>query len=103
MTDRFVNRVDDGLAVGAYFVDILVEIEQPAKRLLRRRDVVALGAEHDNRRTDVAQVDRALVGGLDSSGGQVVADEQFVDDELDLLGIEVDVTAPPALELQIPL
>ena len=31
----------------------------------------------------------------------MIADEQFVDDELDLLGVEVDVAAPPALETQI--
>src|SRR6185437_8276595 len=37
----------------------------------------------------------------DASGGQVVADEKLIDDELDFLGIEVDVSAPPALELKI--
>ena len=34
-------------------------------------------------------------------GREVVADEQLVDDELDFLGIHVDVAAPPALELKI--
>ena len=59
MTDGLVDRVDDRLAVGADLVDVVVEIENPAERLLRRRDVVALRAEHDDRRADVAQVDRA--------------------------------------------
>ena len=32
-------------------------VDDPVQRLLRRRDVVALGAEADDRRADVAQVD----------------------------------------------
>jgi len=42
MPDRFVNGVDDGLAVGPDLVDVAVEIENPVERLLRRRDVVTL-------------------------------------------------------------
>ena len=49
VADAFVNRVNDRLAVGANFVDVVIEIEDPAQRLLRRRDVVALGAEHHDR------------------------------------------------------
>ena len=41
------------------------------------------------------------VRGLDLAGGEIVADEQLVDDELDFLGIEIDVAAPPALEAEI--
>ena len=41
------------------------------------------------------------VRGLDPAGGELVADEQLVDDELDLLGVQIDVAAPPALELEI--
>src|SRR5437879_1869514 len=33
--------------------------------------------------------------------GQIVADEELVDNELNLVGVEVDMPAPPALELQI--
>jgi hypothetical protein len=33
--------------------------------------------------------------------GKIIADEQLVDDELDFLGVEIDVTAPPALEAEI--
>ena len=98
-----MNGVDDGLTVGADLIDIVVEIEDPAERLLRRRDVVALRAEHDDRRADAAQIDRGAVGGLDPAGGEIVADEQFVDDELDFLGVEIDVPAPPALEAEIAL
>ena len=38
---------------------------------------------------------------LISAGGEVVADEQFIDDELDFLGVQIDVPAPPALEFEI--
>ena len=101
MADQFVNAVDDGLAVGADVVDAAVEVENPAQRLLRWRDVVALGAEADDRRGDVAQVDPDPVAGHDLGRGELVADEQVVDDPLHLLGIEEDVAAPPFLEAEI--
>ena len=53
-----------------------VQVDDPVQRLLRRGDVVAPGAEHDDRRADVAQVDAHAVGGADLAGGQLVADEQ---------------------------
>ena len=49
MADRFMDRVDDRLPVRTDVVDIVIEIEDPSQRLLRRRDVVALGAEHHDR------------------------------------------------------
>src|SRR6266550_5338962 len=101
VADRPVDRVDDRLPIGADLVDALVEIENPSKRLLRRRDVVALRAEHHDGRTDIAQINRRSVGALDSAGRKIVADEQLIDNELDLLGIEIDVTSPPALESEI--
>ena len=42
MPDRFVNGINDGLAVGPDLVDVAVKIKNPIERLLRRRDVVAL-------------------------------------------------------------
>ena len=61
MADRLVQRVDDGLPVGDDLVLVRVEVGDPAQRLLRRRDVVAPRAEHDDRRADVAQVDADAV------------------------------------------
>src|SRR6202790_1550524 len=101
MTDAFVNRVDNRLAVGPDFIDVGVEIENPVQRLLRWRDIVALGAEYQDRRSDIAQIDRLTVRHLDPAGGEVVADEELIDDELDLLGIQVDVSAPPAFEFEV--
>ena len=40
MADRLVDRIDDGLPIGADFIDVLVEIDNPPERLLWRRDVV---------------------------------------------------------------
>ena len=57
MADFVVDRVDDGLAIGADFIDVLIQIENPSERLLWRRDVVALGAKYHDRRTDIAKVD----------------------------------------------
>ena len=37
----------------------------------------------------------------DLAGGELVADEQVVDDGLDLRRVQIDVTAPPALEAEI--
>src|SRR5262245_58136121 len=101
MPHSFMDRIDDGLPVGADVIDATVEIKNPIERLLRRRDVVTLRAEHDDWRADIAQVDCRAVRRLDASGGKVVADKEFIDNELDLLGIQVDVTAPPLLETQI--
>ena len=81
---RLVQRVDDGLAVGDDLVLVVVEVEDPVQRLLRRRDVVAPRAEHDDRRADVAQVDADAVGGADLARGELVADEQIVGDPLHL-------------------
>src|SRR5690242_11517512 len=101
MSDGLMHGVDDGLAERPDLVDILIEVENPPQCLLWRCDVVALRAEHHDRRADVAKIDGCAVRHLNPSRSQIVADEQLVDDELDFFGIEVDVSAPPALELQI--
>src|SRR5690348_14371237 len=101
MADCVVDRIDDRLAIGADFVDILVEIDDPAQRLLRRRYVVALRAKYDNRRANVPQIDCGAIRNANISRRKVVADEQFVDDELDFLGIEIDMASPPAFKTEI--
>ena len=100
MADRLVQRVDDGLAVGDDLVLVAVEVGDPAQRLLRRRDVVAPRAQHDDRRLDVAQVDADAVGGADLARGELVADEEIVGDPLHLAGIEQHRAAPPGLEIE---
>src|SRR5262249_60324455 len=73
MTDARMDGVDDGLAVEADCFDVLVKVENPSERLLRRRDVVALRAERDDGRADVAKVDRGAVRCLNSAGREIVA------------------------------
>src|SRR5690606_33853664 len=87
VADAFVHRVDDGLVVGADLVVVLVQVGDPAQRLGRGRDVVALGTEHDDGRTDVAHVQPDAVGRHQVRRGQAVADEQVVDDVLHFDGV----------------
>jgi len=102
MADALVNRVDDGLSVGPDLVDVGVEIEYPVQGCCAG-DVVALGAETTIgdlilRRSTVSPFDILM-----RPGSEIVADEQFIDDELNLLGIQVDVAAPPALEFEVAI
>src|SRR6516164_116740 len=86
VTDARMQRIDDRLAVFDDLVDIVVEVENPAQRLLRRRDVIAPGAEADDRRLDVAQIDPNAVARADLAGREPVADEQIVGDPLHFAG-----------------
>ena len=61
MPDQLVNRIDDRLAVRSYVIDTLVEVENPLQRLWRRRDIVRLRTEDDDRGADVAQIDAGAV------------------------------------------
>src|SRR5579872_464931 len=103
MTDRLVNGVDDRLPVIPDLIDVAVEVENPAQGLLRWRDVVALGAEHHDRRPNIAEIYGLTIRQFDPSSGEIVADEKLVDNELDLFGVQVDVTAPPSLEFKIAI
>lgn len=100
MARALMHRIDDGLAAGADIVVLGIQVDDPAQRLLRRGDVVALGAEADDRRANVAQVDPLAGTRDDLRRGESVADKQLIDDPLNLLGIEVDVATPPFLELK---
>ena len=61
----------------------------------------AFRAEYHYRGTDVAKINRGTVRGLDLSFGEMIADEQLIDDRLDLLGIQIDVPSPPLLKTKI--
>ena len=61
MPNALMQAIDDRLAGFDDLVLVIIEVENPVERLLRRRDVVAPGAEHDDRRFDVAQVDTRTV------------------------------------------
>ncbi len=95
-----MQGVDDGLAVGDDLALVVVEVGDPAERLLGRSDLVAPRAEHDDRRAHVAQVDACAVRGAQGPRGQLVADEQVVGDPAHLVGLEQHRRAPPGLELE---
>src|SRR5690606_19473504 len=101
MADGIVQRVDNRLSVGADLVDALVEVEDPVQCLLRRRYVVGPGAEHDDGRSDVAQIDTCSIRSRHAARGELVTYEQLIGDELHLLRIEHDVPAPPLFELEV--
>src|SRR5215468_10353042 len=101
MADRLMHGVDDGLSPGTNVVDATVEIENPAKRLGGRRDVVCFGAKHDDRRADAAQINGLTVCRNDTGSSELVADEQLIGDELHLFGVEQDMAAPPLLKFEV--
>ncbi|CAB3654957.1 hypothetical protein LMG26840_03012 [Achromobacter dolens] len=101
VADALMHGIDDGLVVRQHLGVVLVQVRDPAQRLRRRGDVVALGAEHHDRRADVAQVDADAVGRDQPGGRQAVADEQVVDDVLDFRPVQEHVAAPPFLEAEV--
>ena len=101
MSDQLMHGIDDGLPVGADVVDAAVKVEDPIERLRGRRNVVGLGAEHDDRRADATQIHALAVRRHNPGSRELVADEQLIGDELHLLGVEEDMPAPPFLEFKV--
>src|SRR5262249_41824471 len=62
---------------------------------------VAPRTEHHDGRTYIAQIDRYAVRRSNTSGGELVADEQLIDDRLYLGSIQNRVAAPPLFEPEI--
>src|SRR4051812_45028455 len=87
MPDALVHRVHDGLAVLYDLTLVVVQIEHPVQRLLRRCDVVTPGAENDDWRRDVAEIDAYPIGRADLSGRKPVTNKQVVGDPLHLPGV----------------
>ena len=100
MADALMQAIDDGLPGRDDLVLVVVKIEDPAQGLLRRRDVVAPGTEHDDRRLDVAQIDPDAGRGSQFAGRELVADKQIVGDRLHLPGCQQHRAAPPFLEIE---
>src|SRR5215468_2535422 len=101
MTDRLGVGVHDGLPIGADFVHVVVEVENPSQCLLRRRYVVALRTKYNDRGTNIPQINRGAVRDANIPRRQIIPNEQLIDDELNLLGVEIDMAAPPALKAEI--
>jgi hypothetical protein len=100
MADAVMERVDDDVPVCREFGHRGIEVGDPAQGLLRRRDVVAMGCEDDDRRLDPGQIDRRAVVEERLAAGELVADEQVLDDPADLGGVHEIESRPPALEIE---
>ena len=64
VADVLVQQADDDLAARLDLFGAAVDVGHPVERLLRRRDVVAHRGEQDDRRADLAQVERLAAGRL---------------------------------------
>jgi hypothetical protein len=101
MPDAAMHGIDDGLAVRAQVVDVaVVEVEDPGQRL--RGGVMSSPSEQ---KTMIGDWMLRRSTRVPSEGAarprQPVADEQLVDDELHLLGVQRDMPAPPFLEAEV--
>lgn len=73
MADMVVGQVDDALARGLQIPGGPVDDGYPAKRLMRRRDIVAIGGENDERILYTPQIDGAAVADQCACGHQEMA------------------------------
>src|SRR5208337_2365009 len=67
---------------------------------LRRTYVVAQRGEYDDRRSNVSHVEGYALMRLNLVVGQLVADEDFIDKELNLFAIQLDKITPPLFEFE---
>ena len=100
MADVLVDEVHDGLAERLDLLLVAVDVGDPAQRLAGRGDVVAGRGEHHHRRADGPHVEGGAGAGADLAAREAVADEQVLDDPVDLVAVHQVVAAPPALEFQ---
>jgi hypothetical protein len=77
LPDLLVHHVDDALTPDLDLLLVGVGVDDPAERLLWRRNVVAPGREHDDRRTDIFQIELPAMFKAGLSARQLVADEQL--------------------------
>jgi len=103
VADVGIGQVDDALPRFFESLCALVDGRDPAQRLVRRRDVVAVGGEDDERIANARQVSNAMRVDLDLSLLKPVADEQVLDDGDHLLAAQPIEAVPPPLEVEKPL
>jgi len=101
MSDAVMGSVDDGLVMSQHVQVVAVQVGDPAQGLGRWRDVVPIGAEHQDRRANIAQVDAHAIRRHQLRRTQFVADEQVIDDVLYFHIVQEHVAAPVLLELQV--
>lgn len=100
MADMRVGQIDDALPCSLQVCSVGVDRRDPAKCLLRRRDVVAIGGEDDEGAADTPQVCCASLTDLEQALLNLVTDEQILNNGEDLLAAKKVEAPPPTLELQ---
>ena len=92
MPDHVVDSVDNRLTIGSNLLDAVIEIEDPSKRLLRRRE---LSPFEQNTTIGERMLRRSIVvpPKFLSACGEIVADEQLVDENC--ISSALRVTWPP--------
>src|SRR5574337_388299 len=100
MADMRVREVDDALPGLLEILCVVVNSGDPSKRLVRWRDVVAVGCKDDDWILYPPQVSSATQANLEKALFKLVADEQVLNDREDLFSAQEIKTVPPAFELQ---
>src|SRR5215471_18357416 len=95
-----VRQVDYALAGVLEIGGVPVDGGNPAQRLMRRRNVVAIGGEDHQWIANTAKIDRAVVAEPNFALLELVADEQVLQDGDHLVAAEPVIAAPPAFELE---
>ena len=98
-----VHEIDDPLSCSLQRGCVGVDLRDPAKRLFRRRYVVALGSEDHDRILYPSQIGCAALAETHLAGFQLVADEEIFGNREDLLAAQRVKAVPPALEFQEPV
>lgn len=75
-----VRQIDDPLTGPNQLIRVLVDKGDPAERLVRRRDVVAVGGEDHQRIADAAQVGETAVTDSEEPVLELIANEEVFDD-----------------------
>src|SRR6266498_1105970 len=100
MPDVGVGQIDDVLPGLLEVTGVLVDHWNPADRLMRRRDVVAVGREDDQRISNATKIDAAMLVDPHPALLQLIADEQVFDNRYHLFPAKPIEPAPPSLELE---
>src|SRR5574337_145777 len=100
MADMRVCEVDDALPGLPEILCVAVDSGDPSKRLVRWRDVVAVGCKDDDWIRDPPQVSSATLANPEKPLFNLIADEQVLNDRENLFSAQEIKTVPPAFELQ---
>jgi hypothetical protein len=101
MTDFRIDGIEDPLAALADLINALVIVKNPVESLLRRRNIVAMRAEADDRCLDFPNIELNTVAGDDLASREFVTNKESVVHPLLLFAAQEDKIAPPLFKLQI--